>query len=405
MKTPSCLFNFIVALFISLTPCLARAYFVASLTGSHVDLVKPTHVLVSGRGQDLGRQPQMSALGVAARIRVADPGAQVVLLSVFEDATNRADLEAKGIEILKVDDTKPFNTSSAMSELLKFKSISSLQFFGHNSPTLGTQTDGPGERFDFREGQVRKLRGHFGADGYVFIHGCNAGWIIAPLLSTSLGVPTAGAFTGTHFERLHSDSNFYVADDTRAPTAAWAKANEGSFLAARACSNGGCLRMRPDNVAYNGHWGDFSGGALGFYKFFCATNTQAQCDRVMAKALANFLTTENLDARTSRAAFIEAAKDFICPSSKDRAISNACQDALDQALAGKLTAFSSLRSPAVQCDFKSCAAKFTCTTEGGAAGLGACSVERLKTKQSTTQVDEFLAYVRGYDQLFVSSAF
>ena len=136
---------------------------------------------------------------------------------MIENDKNRAMLESRGYNILKVNDSKPFNTSSTMPELLKYKHISSLQFFGHNSPSLGTQTDGPGQRFDFRERQVAQLKGHFTPDGYVFIHGCNAGWLIAPHISQTLGVPTAGAFTGTNFERLNSDSHFYIADPGRRP--------------------------------------------------------------------------------------------------------------------------------------------------------------------------------------------
>ncbi len=363
----------------------AHAYFVAT-PNANLDPAKPTHVLVSGRGQNLGRQAQLSALGVAARIQ--DNGEQVVLISVFEDETNRQSLEAKGYRFLKVNDKVAFNTSSTMPELLKFAQMSSLQFFGHNSPSLGTQTDGPGERFDFRDGQVKKLKGHFTADGYVFIHGCNGGWLTAPALSRDLGVPAAGAFTGTHFERLHQDQNFYVADKTRVPNLNWATANSQSFEGIRDCSKGGCIRMRPGNGAYNAHWGNFTQGTLGFYKFFCATQTQAQCDRVMAMSLRNFLTTTRAHTRNE---FIESAKDFVCPPSKDRKLSKNCFEAMEQALTKGTRAYSSL-SNSIQCSFKSCEVKFTCTNES-------CSMTNSSPKQTTTQADEFLAYVRGFDQL------
>ena len=39
----------------------ANAYFIASPSKA-IDLNKPTHILVSGRGQDLGLQPQITAL-------------------------------------------------------------------------------------------------------------------------------------------------------------------------------------------------------------------------------------------------------------------------------------------------------------------------------------------------------
>ena len=400
MKTPFRLAA-LAAAFLTFAPSLAHAYFVASLTGTVIDTGKPTHLLVSGRGQNLGRQPQLSALGVAARIHQANPDDQIVLISVFEDATNRTDLEAKGVTITTVNESVPFNTSSSMPELTKFKQIASLQFFGHNSPSLGTQTDGPGERFDFREKKVLALRKHFTNDGYIFIHGCNAGWTIAPMLSKSLGVPVAGALTGTNFERLNADGNFYVADASHIPNKNWAQSNASSFAKDRLCANGGCLRMRPENHAYKGHWGDLTAGGLGFYKFFCETVTQAQCERVMAKALFNFLTIKTLSAASTRESFIAGAKDFICPPSKDRVVSEQCERELDAAVAqNKSTGYSSLGAgPAVQCDFKSCEVKFVCTTTGGIAGIGECSVQNLAKAPAHTQVDEFLAYVRGFDSL------
>ena len=393
--------SFLFALLVAVTPLKAHAYFIATLNGaSAIDQTQAVHVIISGRGQDLGRQPQISALGTAARIRQAHPTEQLVLISVFEDASNRKDLEAKGLKILKVNDAVPFNTSTLLPELLKFKQISSLHFFGHNSPSLGTQTDGPGQRFDFRERAVAKLAGHFAADGYVFIHGCNAGWIIAPLISQVLGVPVAGAFTETHFERLNADENFYVADRAQAPNLDWVKSNSQSFHEERACANGGCLRMRPANTPYIGHWGDLSNGGLGFYKFFCKTVSSAHCDRVMALSLINSLTTKDISKSSARDVFIEAAKDFVCPSSIDRELSNQCHQAMESALNGGAKTYSSFRAgPAIQCDFKSCAVKFTCTTSGGAAGIGECSVERLSKASATTQTEEFLAYVRGFDQL------
>jgi hypothetical protein len=377
----------------------ANAYFLASPAKS-LDLNLPVHVLISGRGQDLGRQPQLAALGVAARIQDAHPTEQLVILSVFEDETNRASLQAKGLTILKVDESVPFNTSSLMPELLKFKKIASLQFFGHNSPSLGTQTDGPGQRFDFRERVVAQLAGHFTNDGFVFIHGCNAGWIIAPLLSRELNVPVAGAFTGTQFEKLNADGDFYVADAIHTPNLNWATSNSESYSSDRGCASGGCIRMRPANAPYNGHWGDLSNGGLGFYKFFCEKQTQSQCDRVMALSLINSLTTRNTDAKSTRAEFIEAAKDFVCPSSKDRVLSNECHQAMETALNGGSKVYSSFHSgSAIQCDFKTCAIHFACTTTGGAAGIGSCSVERTSKAPATTQTEEFLAYVRGFDAL------
>lgn len=378
---------------VSLAPNFAHAYFIASLSGSaKIDVSKPTHILVSGRGQDLGRSPQMSALGTAARIRQTEPNAQVLLISVFEDPKNRESLTAKGAVFTKVNEDVAFNTSSLLPELLKFSKISSLHFFGHNSPTLGVQTDGPGARFDFREKRVAQLKGHFAPDAYMIVHGCNGGWYLAPMMSKALGIPVAGAFTGTHFERLHSDGHFYVSSANKAPSTEWAQSNTGSYDADRACLNGGCLRMRPANAPYDGHWGNLQAGALAFYKFFCVTNSQDDCDRAMAKSLLHSLTASNA-ALDDRGTFTAAAKDFVCPPSKDRALSDECGKAMQASLSGGSRTYTSLRAaPTLACSFKSCEVKFTCTDTS-------CSMERTTKQPATTQTDEFAAYLRGFDSL------
>ena len=372
----------------------SQAYFVANLgSAKELNTDATTHILVSGRGENLGRQPQMSALGLAARIREAHPDEQIVLMSVFEDKGNRETLEKLGVRIVKVDERVTFNTSSIMPELLKFKKIASLQFFGHNSPTLVTQSEGKGQRFDFRSSKVSALKGHFAKDAYIFIHGCNGGWILAPMLSKLFGIPAAGAFTGTRFERLHDDQNFYVASDEKAPTPNWARVNEVSYETKRSCSGGGCLRMRPANSPYKGHWGDLRAGGLGFYKFFCVGLEQSTCDRVMAKSLLNSLTVKDVSRVSTRNAFIEAAKDFVCPPSKDRSVSNDCARAMDEALVSGAKTYSSfIASPTIQCSFTSCEVKFACTDES-------CQLENQTKGKSTTQANEFLAYVRGFEQL------
>ena len=102
----------------------------------------------------------------------------------------------------------------------------------------------------------------------------------------------------------------------------------------------------------------------------------------------HFLTTNRTQTRNE---FIESAKDFVCATSKDRVVSDECQKAMETALAGGTKVYSSFgRSTAIQCDFKTCDAKLTCSD-------ATCSVARKSTTASTTQAEEFLAYVRGFD--------
>ncbi len=347
-------------------------------------------ILLSGRGTDLGRQPQLAALGSAQLYRINFPSDQVVLLSVFEDEDNEKSLSDSGW-VLLVNNDLHLETQSALAEIEKFKKIRSLEFFGHNSPSLGTQADGLGFRFDFRGPEVAALKSHFTNDSFAFIHGCNSGWIIAQDLAKAWQIPVASSFTETRFERLHSDGHFYIAENSKAPNKQWARKNEDLGTD---CDDGGCLRMRPAYSRYKGKWGDFDGPLLSHYKFFCQLDVK-DCEKRMARSLFGFVAERSLKPSATREEFREVAKQFLCPVYKDRKITEDCLSELakfdDGGLGNPYLSYV-VGNTQLLCTLRECKAKMMCTDHN-------CTISDRSSKKSKTLTDEYLHYLNGFEYL------
>lgn len=368
-----------------------QAYFVAVPPGQDaLDVTRASRILVSGRGTDLGIQPQESAMTTAVLYRRSFPQDQVVLISVLENERNEPKLLAAGWKILISNDVK-LNTDSATLEIQKFQRIQSLEFFGHNSPHLGTQADGLGFRFDFREKSVTDLKDRFMPGAFGWIHGCNSGWLIAPALARAWSIPVAASLTETRFERLHSDGHFYVAATAKAPSKEWAKKNPD--LDNIPCVQGGCIRMRPAFSGYRGHWGNFTGPILSHYKFFCSLDTK-ECEKRMAMALFGFVTEKSLTPKSDLAEFKQAAKEFLCPIYKDRKITNECLKALAGLETGKTNRqiHFVVNDKQLSCSFNGCKAKMTCDDKG-------CTIADRVSEKSTTLADEYMHFVNGFKMI------
>jgi hypothetical protein len=381
----------LLAFIVSMTTALqAQAYFVGIQTSQgKIDYNKSTRILFSGRGTDLGEQPQQSALGRAQLYKRNFPSDQIILISVFENEGNQEALTKKGWSF-PVDNTLKLGTEVGSKEILKFSNIRSLEFFGHNSPSLGTQADGLGYRFDFREPIVKTLSSHFAKGAYAIIHGCNSGWLIAQDLSNKWGIAVAGSFTGTRFERLHSDGHFYVDEENRAPNQEWAKFNPDLN---EKCSNGGCLRMRPSFSHYNGKWGDFQGPLLSHYKFFCQLD-ERDCEKAMAQSLYGYLAEKSLTQNSSAAEFSQVAKEWLCPVYKVRDKAEDCLKQLGEIEAGRgnLQISYVVGDAQLTCTLKSCKAVMTCDDHN-------CKVTNRSSKDSQTIAQEYLHLLNGFRAL------
>lgn len=394
MKTLNILTAFTSVMMIA---SVSQAYFVALYKkNTDVQYSEDTRILVSGRGTDLTILPQRSALGRAALYNRNFSKDQTVIISVFEGdtpakrAANKDHLIKSGLQIV-VENNETLNTASVTKELLKFTKIRSLEFFGHNSPSLGVQTDGLGARFDFREKYIDALAKNFTSDAYVLNHGCNSGWIIAPDMAKRWNVAFSGSFTQTRFERLHSDGHYYLYQTGKYPNSDWALTNP--YLDNAVCIEGGCLRQRSAFSRYIGKWGDFSGPTLTHAKFICPLQ-ESDCQKRMALSLYGFLSEKPLAPNSTIQDFRQTAKEYLCPVYMDRAKVDACINALQDVDNDKgiSTIHFVVGQPQLTCTFKGCEAKMTCDDH-------TCVLKDMKSKGSETLVQEYLNFLKGYELL------
>ena len=310
-----------------LVPAVSQAYFIAvPANQGPIAYDSTTRILVAGRGTNQFTQFRQSAMTAAYLNKRNFPDQQIVLISVIEAKNDSLAIVAKdGWKIISANEDK-FDTASVMTELLKFSKIRALEFFGHNSASLGTQTDGPGYRFDALDPSVSPLASHFDGSAFAYFHGCNSGWLIAESLSKVWGVPVAGSFTETNFEQLNSDGHFYTNDPGKFPASPWAHSNKD--LDNVSCSVAGCIRMRPATLPYRSDWGDLAGPFVAHYKFFCQLDLR-ECEKRMALSLFGFVAEKSLNRHSSKNDFRQAAKEFLCPAPKDRSVTLKCEQQLD----------------------------------------------------------------------------
>jgi len=107
-------------------------------------------------------------------------------------------------------------------------------------------------------------------------------------------------------------------------------------------------RLMPDNKPYEGHWGQFSGGGLGFFKTFCGRVNPTNCSKAMSSMMQVWLSVEkDFNNRTA---------DFLCSGRLDTLHGKKCHESLKT---NKRT-FPFFRGPPLKCNFQSCDFELVC---------------------------------------------
>lgn len=303
------------------------AYFVASY-GAAVDRAAPSNIFVVGYSHGMGRRLLEAAAGSALRIQSAVPGRQVVFLVIEETADSRADLERLGL-VVKKDTATKLSPAALVEELKTFSRIASVELFTHSHVLWGAGLEGlkEDERINHETPGLAELRANFLPDAYVFFHGCNAGFVIAPALAEIWGIPVAGALSSTSIERLARSGHWYLDEKGNGP---WAKVNAVSFPAVLPCSTGACVRMRPDDHPYMGKYGRFARG-LGFYRFFCPAAKRDACSAAMVQSLFAFPAETPLAASSGESDFDKVVREFLCSSVTPQRKRDACRSGISPA--------------------------------------------------------------------------
>ncbi|MES3038530.1 MAG: hypothetical protein V4736_11550, partial [Bdellovibrionota bacterium] len=310
----------------------AEAYFVAQIGSSVKKKNRTTHIVVAGRGDSLGYMFQKTATTKLKKYRDLYPDHQFILLTVEE---KNAEKDEQKLYDWGYSEVTRINGRLTANEFFRqagyFKEIASIDFFTHNGAHVGINLDGSDTRLKSDNPKWLNLRNDFAPGGYVFLHGCNSGFYMAPQLSEVLSIPVAGSFTSTGFQYLHENHFFYRYDSDSPPLGNWAVTNPVSFALPLECVKDlGCLRMQADDFPYEGIWGAFTGGGLSFFKFFCRNTRQDDCLSGMANNIKNFISTKALAANgiPNFEDYKEVVIDYLCPLKLSTNIHEECRQAL-----------------------------------------------------------------------------
>ncbi len=394
---------------IALSASSVQASITAALGTSKIDAAAPTHIFVIGYSHGMGNQFFESALSRALKYRELYPNRQIVFFRNRETG-GKDDLRQTalaGVQIVSEDQEK-LTGQALLAKLRKFTRIASLEISSHSSTHIGVGLEGsdPVDRLYPGTPGIEKLQGHFAENGYVYLHGCNGGYVFGPYLSKLWGVPVAAALTSIDFQQLHSDNQWYTNNAGQYPASGgWNKTNAVSYETPLSCADGKCHRLKPDNHPYSGMWGQFEGGGLPFYKFFCNfAGAESECNKTMALSMLGFPSIVPASARSTEREFEIVLKDFFCPmdikGTQAGSRRQQCMDAIDQNLASGNEVYSPFRGNSLECSLTGCNVEVKCKT--GSDGLpvaGTCTTRAPDNKTPKTLMQEYKRYLDGFRQL------
>lgn len=382
-----------------LLPHSAFAIMKASFSDKPIDPAKETHIFVVGYGKEMGTLFFQNAISTARRLQESFPERQFYFLIQPEkgEARDRAIAKQYRLNIISYNKA-PLLGATVVKEIVNFRKMASLEFFSHGHSTYGSALAGNdySQRFYHGTPGVEKLKGGFTKNGYIMIHGCNAGFISAPKLSRLLRVPVGGHLTGSNFQQPFTDGKWYFNDKHLHPTkdvANFSKVNTNSYQGEKTCATGHCARLVADPHTYRGDYGWHKVG-LGFRKFYCAYNYGNECYAAIATSLLGFPSTKAITLESSRADFSLVVKDLLCPSDVTGEKRADCFRSLDQAIKTGSKELSYYRGGEPVCDLEGCKVTAKCKERNCviSADEGRTSKENL--------INEYKLYLRGYSQAF-----
>lgn len=396
-------FFFFLSAWLLLSPVSYASYFRAVVSAEqNIDTEKRTHILVTSRGNDLGLLPHLSALSKANKIVERYPDEQVIIYMPQDGFLGKAELKKMGLTNFEWNPNL-LNSKTLVAELVRFSKIASFSSFGHGAIIEGLFLDAVGDK-DVRwypnDPETQKLTGHFTSDAYATLNACNNGHHLASSLAKMWGIPVAGALTGTHFETLYNDGNFYFVDSNNSKNLS--RTSKDMLSSEKNCF-GTCFRMKPDNHPYHGHYGKYQKG-LNFYKFFCPDIAEEKCLTAMAKSLMVQVSNKNLAKELDPEEYAALAREWLCPTnSYGSKTQSQCLEQLE-AISAKLALqeplaalkiYTPFRGASLQCNFETCYQPLSCHKTYWT--IDQCAKTLSAPQVSDTFIQEYIHYLNGYE--------
>ena len=369
---------------------------------SSVDYNKVTHIIVVGSAvKEDSDQFFQSGMSRALKYKELFPNQQVIIMSSPEvvDRDDEKVFSDYQLNVIKFVNST-FEQEKLVDEMMAFKQIQSIDFFGHSSP-WGFKLGKKDAALDPSSIATRlsNLKSHMLANSYVTMSSCNSGFNLAPKLSEILGVPASGTLTSGLFERVESDGHWYKEADWTPGN--YVEANTVSFTENIICNlTGACTRMKPSRSSYSSYWGEFTEG-LSFPKFFCKfENIDHKCEKGMAMALMTFPSVKAINFTSTSDDFKKIAYDWLCQTSKDHSVFDSCVNGINQAIKNGDLVYKSHTAPEIVCDFNSCHATVVCKSKvifGSGPRAHSCKLQAETSEKPTTIANEFIHFVSGFE--------
>ncbi len=383
------------------------AYFVVSVGAPSLDPHRRTHVVIAGYGNDLGTAPQIAATAKVRKIAEIYPSDQILFICARElsEEENIQLLRRIGYENIRSED-QLLTVANLMNELKVYDQIAGLHVYSHSGITPGIfldldPTKPPSSndlKWAYDAPAASLLVGHFTSDAIVTLNGCNSGHAQAPYLAQLWKVPVSGALTSTHFEALYQDGNYYWADPSQSQFLA--DNTLGTMQTKIPCNKGACYRMRPDNWDYIGVYGHYFMG-LPNYQFFCVGISDAQCTAGMAHSILIDVSSQALSSSPTLEQYTRAVQEWICPTDAySKPTQSRCMAELAKLnmldLSKADVEYTPFGGRTANCTFSSCYRNSECLHPE----IKVCALSpQPDLRHSTTFIDEYAAYLRGYSAI------
>ncbi len=341
----------IIALCLSLK---TQAYTVFT-TGSSFNWNQETDVFVIGYGTGSGGLFVYTALARARKQVQMNPGRQILMIWAREDGQSKdvAFIKRLGHTVLGANDSK-LSMNSTIHFLEKVRRITSLHFVGHSSASYGFGLQ-PGMRFQESKSKLNSLKKNFADGAFIFLHGCNTGFISAPELSEIFELPVLGSLTSTDFQQLHNDGKWYWNNKGQYPEGGWDKG---------ACQGGSCYRLKANNHPYTGSWGKYQTG-LSFHKAFCNFDLGRTglfsrkkgievCYQGLWNAIKTWPSVESIQPWSDYGTYKEVIADYLCPNLDGHSVDKNCRAVLDEAERGVVSNKKFFWGNQPECNLRGC---------------------------------------------------
>lgn len=368
------------------------AAFLATKSGS-IEASKASHVIVIGLPEKLGSLFVDSALTKASLLNEVAPEEQVIIVGRNED---RDLVVSRGYKVLE-SDRSMLSVGTVRKAISKTKVVASLDVFAHSNAMSGIIIDKnafTSQLLEEKDEIWGAIKAKSRKDTFIMFQGCNAGVKLGPWVAGQTKLPVLAALTGTDFQYIYNDA--FWAHDYNGKKEELSETNALISQSALSCKKGYCTRMKPDNAAYRGHWGDWSEGGYPTYKIFCGSNDTSKCAAGAIEAIKTFPSIVSPKEITSLGIFKEVVADFLCPFGHNTQKQNECKEALESSLTEKST-YSPFRGTTLNCDFTRCHAHFKCNGLKASFAPGSCKLKNEKPGANSTFTNEYKFLVEAYE--------